>query len=37
MGKAIASTLGAPENHVTLEWFLQRNDSDEYVYFVKLE
>ncbi|TQQ41031.1 hypothetical protein [Vibrio cholerae] len=36
-GKYIVSTVGASENHVTLEWLVQKNDSDEYVYFVKLE
>ncbi|MEG9360986.1 hypothetical protein [Vibrio cholerae] len=37
VGKSIVSTIGSPEHYVTVEWFLQRNDSDEYVYFVKLE
>ncbi|EPC6134687.1 hypothetical protein ACR0WA_000544 [Vibrio cholerae] len=36
-GKLLVSTVGAPENHVVLEWFMQNNDSDEYCYFAKLE
>ncbi|ENV1282982.1 hypothetical protein ACE25E_003650 [Vibrio cholerae] len=36
-GKLLVSTVGSPENHVTIEWFLQNNDSDEYCYYVKLE
>ncbi|EJL6357304.1 hypothetical protein NMR53_003254 [Vibrio cholerae] len=36
-GKLLVSTVGSPENHVVLEWFMHNNDSDEYAFFVKME
>ncbi|HFG2023323.1 TPA: hypothetical protein ACGF6J_000731 [Vibrio cholerae] len=36
-GRVLLSTVGSPQNHVTLTWDMHYNDSDEFAYFVKLE